>query len=321
MSKIGNVTCNHNTQAILVYFTTQLIQPIKQVMNLLKLLSTDKGYNMLDDLNLDIKNESYEIKRSQIFADKVHARLSKSIDKIASNKRRNEELAYIDSRQSSLARKKLSYMNPAACTDWHEIIFSVLTEATIDEKKHIHMITLMEAEWHQRSETLDVSYETLRKMRKKILAALKGKNFVGMIEFSVYVDQKNDDGYLIIPHFHGIIWDVPHKKRRKILKLAYKRFSGGMNGSKGCRVDQCTNFGKLVSYSIKALPYGYRVPDKNKVKHVTHTSARFTHKQTYKVFRLFKELRFPDLFVCGGEGKELGKEMRLRAAAESRWIY
>lgn len=255
-------------------------------------------------------------------AKRHYANLEKCINKHSPEEFYENDMLAISRHKKALSKRKLQYMNPYARDDWHRILQSVCDEAGIADMEGLCMFTIIDRDWFQCEKTFAFGNDVKQKMKKKIQAALSGMNYIGMIEFACYTNViHKGHGQLISPHFHGITWGVD--KQKSEFTTARGRFGGGLGDSIGVHAKTIKDgeLDKVINYCVKAPSYGYRYNPNAKRRSNMHTMCELSMAKRYRIFKLFKDYRFPQFLVSGGElGEALACEARYnRAPAESRW--
>ncbi|MGZ4987726.1 MAG: hypothetical protein ACXWBP_06790 [Limisphaerales bacterium] len=160
--------------------------------------------------------------------------------------------------------------------------------------------------------------------KRKIRNALKGMNFIGVIEPGYYPNVEWDNGWrvgcLVSFHAHIVVWDTSisklRRRQRKIEALFLPVTPDDRRATKFYELTILQKVLKVLRYSTKMSFEGYDKQFKaNSVKQ-SHTDLQPLHH--YRLFRFMRKHTLWDAWLAGGEGAELLRSVRKAALKVAR---
>lgn len=168
----------------------------------------------------------------------------------------------------------LGYMQPSASVYWQHYLYHALTEGAVIDRDDIRPITILDHRWHFGEHQWNFNP---RKIEYQVRRALKGLNYLVIIEFEVfgnlqYREEWFEDGLqetcphgrLITPHIQGLLWGKHPSRRQRA------QFAGGIDNAPGIVLKRLTNFAGAVRYMVKPPYMGQEVhlrPDGSRVRY------------------------------------------------------
>ena len=235
--------------------------------------------------------------QAQKTATECHKKLTKALTNF-------EEKKITKSHILSKARKyDFYYMHPHSYIPFIRGLLRTI-EAHKIAQSDMRMFSVIDCRWDTDNVKFTFDANT---MTRRLQRGLKGLHWIGMIEFAVFNDSADVKGgkYTIAPHFHGIMWGELEKERELQLN---KFFRGGAKGADGFRASKVTDLVGAVTYCVKLLSHGYKMPDDG---NFTRKIRRLTIAQCYMLYKLLESYTYGDLLVSGGD-----QGFRLRIALE-----
>jgi hypothetical protein len=146
-------------------------------------------------------------------------------------------------------------MQPSSGPYWQCYLREALLQSGIPDRKDLATITVLDERWHFGEKNWDFAPG---KIEYQLRRALKGLNYIVMIEFEVYrnvrylgpplpgsVATHHDYGRVIAPHIQGLIWGKRPSARQRA------QFRGGLFGAPGIKIVQVYDFHGALQYMAK----------------------------------------------------------------------
>src|SRR4051794_3071324 len=114
------------------------------------------------------------------------------------------------------ALDRLGYMQPSAARHWQSYLFDALIAGNVIDRPDIWTITILDKSWHFGERSWNFAP---KKIEYKVRRALKGLNYLVMIELEVFGNVRylenvvsgkllhvRNQGRTIAPHIQGLVW-------------------------------------------------------------------------------------------------------------------
>jgi hypothetical protein len=203
----------------------------------------------------------------------------------------------------------LGYMQPSGSIYWQCYLYTALQAADIDLHLNLSTITILDKYWHFGERNWNFAPG---KIEYQVRRALKGLNYIVMIEFEVFrnvrylgspllesVAAHQDHGRLITPHIQGFVWE-------KFPSLAQRNhFSGGIFNAPGIKIVAVHDFPGALRYMIKPPYKGrsvFRLPNGRMIRRVWPDMNLTLH---HLFLCNLHQFRYSDLTFAGGEGRPI----------------
>jgi hypothetical protein len=206
------------------------------------------------------------------------------------------------------ARDYLGYMQPSSAMYWQCYLYAALQAAGIDQRPDLSTITSLDERWHFGERAWNFAP---KKIEYQVRRALKGLNYLVMIEFEVFgnlryrdewiqdgEDYVHDRGRLITPHIQGLLWGQRPSRRQRA------QFAGGIFDAPGIELKSLTNFAGAVRYMVKP-PYMGQMVHHRPGGRVRYPWADMPLLLHHLLFCNLFEYSYSDLTFAGGEGRAI----------------
>lgn len=200
----------------------------------------------------------------------------------------------------------LGYMQPSAPLHWQAYLYRALLAEDVFDRSDIYTITIIDQRWHFGERQWDFQPG---KIEYQVRRALKGLNYLAMIEFQVFgnvhhtqqlvidsVEQVRDFGRVIAPHVQGLLWGRRPSRRQRA------QFPGGLFGAPGIKLKRITDFAGAVRYMVKPPYMGqllHPLPDGRVLR---YPWARMSLRLHHLLFSHLHQSRYPELSFGSGQG-------------------
>jgi hypothetical protein len=205
------------------------------------------------------------------------------------------------------AWSSLGYMQPSGGIYWQCYLYAALQAAGIDQRFDLSTITILDKRWHFGDRDWNFAPG---KIEYQVRRALKGLNYLVMIEFEVFRNVRHlaaprpgslaaheDQGRVIAPHIQGLIWgDVPSRRSRT-------RFSGGIFNAPGIKIISVHDFAGALRYMAKPPHRGRSVFRLTSGRYCRRSWAEMSLTLHHLFLSNLHQFSYPDLTFAGGEGR------------------
>jgi hypothetical protein len=200
----------------------------------------------------------------------------------------------------------LGYMQPSAPLYWQAYLYHALLAQDVFDRPDIYTITIIDQRWHFGEREWNFQPG---KIEYQLRRALKGLNYLVMLEFQVFgnvrhtqqlvidgVEQVRDHGRVIAPHVQGLLWGKPPSRRQRA------QFPGGLFGAPGIKLKRITDFAGAVRYMVKPPYMGQLLRPWGDGHCSRYPWARMSLPLHHLLFRHLHQFRYPELTFGSGEG-------------------
>lgn len=204
--------------------------------------------------------------------------------------------------------ESLGYMQPSAALYWQFYLYHALTAGGVIDRPDIFTITVLDHRWHFGEHRWQFAPG---KIEYQVRRALKGLNYLVMIEFEVFgnlrhrdewiqdgEDYVHDRGRLITPHIQGLLWGQRPSRRQRA------QFAGGIFNAPSIKLMPLTSFAGAVRYMAKPPYMGQMVhsrPD-GRVRYPWADMPLLLH---HLLFCNLYNYCYADLTFASGEGSAI----------------
>jgi hypothetical protein len=201
----------------------------------------------------------------------------------------------------------LGYMQPSGAMYWQCYLYPALQAAGIDQRADLSTITILDKRWHFGERHWDFSPG---KVKHRVQQALKGLNYLVMIEFEVFRNVRylqslprnkvklfRAQGRLIAPHVQGLVWGkLPSPRQRSL-------FEGGIFNAPGIKVIDVHHFPGALRYMGKPPYRGRSVFRLSSGRLARRPWPEMSLTLHHLLLRNLHQFSCPDLMFSGGEGR------------------
>ena len=205
------------------------------------------------------------------------------------------------------AWNSLGYMQPSGSIYWQCYLNEALQAAGIDQLANLSTITILDKRWHFGERDWNFARG---KIEYQVRRALKGLNYLVMIEFEVFRNVRHlaapragslaaheDHGRVIAPHIQGIIWgDGPSRRSRA-------GFSGGILNAPAIKIVEVHDFAGALRYMVKPPHRGRSVFRLTSGRYCRRPWAKMSLTLHHLLLSNLHQFWYPDLTFAGGEGR------------------
>ena len=199
----------------------------------------------------------------------------------------------------------LGYMQPSAALWWQKYLYEALIAAGVADRTDVYTITIIDRCWHFGERKWDFQRG---RIEYQVRRALKGLNYLVMIEFQVFgnvrhyatslvdgIEWLRDCGCVIAPHIQGLLWGKRPSRRQRA------QFPGGLFGVSGIKIVRRTDFAGAVRYMVKP-PMGELVHPRADGRLVRYPWPGMTLRLHHLFLRQLCNVSYPDLSFASGAG-------------------
>jgi hypothetical protein len=204
----------------------------------------------------------------------------------------------------------LGYMQPLAPLYWQFYLYHALTAGDVIDRDDIYTITVLDHRWHFGEYQWAFAPE---KMKHRVRRALKGLNYLVMIEFEVFGNRwyheewTDDDGFnvnvprgrLITPHIQGLLWGERPSRRQRA------QIAGGILNAPSIKLMPLRNFAGAVRYMVKPPYMGQELHERPDGSRRRYPWAAMPLKLHHLLFSRLYSFSYSDLTFAGGEGRAI----------------
>jgi hypothetical protein len=200
----------------------------------------------------------------------------------------------------------LGYMQPSSGLWWQCYLQEAIKNFGLSEWEDLGTLTILDDRWHFGER--DWNFRP-GKIEYQVRRALKGLNYVVMIEFEIFrnvpyfgppspesVASHTDSGRLIAPHIQGLIWGKrPTRSQRR-------QFAGGIFGAPGVKIKEVYDFEGALRYMAKPPYRGrsvYKLTSGKLGRRVWSDMSLTLH---HLLLCKLHNFSYPELTFAGGEG-------------------
>lgn len=200
----------------------------------------------------------------------------------------------------------LWYMQPSGAMYWQCYLYAALQAAGIDDRPDLSTITIIDRRWHFGERNWNFAPG---KIEYQVRRALKGLNYLVMIEFEIYrnvrhleplppgsVVPHHDHGRLITPHIQGLIWGKFPSPRQRAC------FAGGLFGAPGIKIIGVHDFPGALKYTGKPPYRGRSVFRATSGRKIVRPWPDMSLTLHHLLLRNLHQYRCPELAFASGEG-------------------
>jgi hypothetical protein len=202
---------------------------------------------------------------------------------------------------------QLGYMQPSGGIYWQSYLYTELQAAGIDQCLDLSTITILEQRWHFGERNWRFAPG---KIEYQVRRALKGLNYIVMIEFEVFRNVRYleplppggllphlDQGRVIAPHIQGLIWGGALSRRRR------SSFSGGLFNAPSVKIIDVYDFAGALRYMAKPPHRGRSVFRLQRGGYGRRPWAKMSLTLHHLLLSNLHQFSYPDLTFAGGEGR------------------
>ena len=200
----------------------------------------------------------------------------------------------------------LGYMQPSGALYWRSFLYDALIAGDVYDRPDIWTITILDRRWHFGECRWDFAP---KKIEHQVRRALKGLNYLVMIEFEVFGNVRyledvvsgrlvhpRDQGRTIAPHIQGLVWGrMPSRQQRS-------QFEGGIFNAPGVTMKSLTNFAGAVRYMVKPPYKGQLIHVRENGRRVRYPWLKMPLTLHHLLFCNLFDYGYPDLTFGSGEG-------------------
>jgi hypothetical protein len=204
----------------------------------------------------------------------------------------------------------LGYMQPSAPLHWQFYLHHALTAGGVIDRDDIYTITILDQRWHFGEYKWGFAPE---KIKYQVRRALKGLNYLVMIEFQVfgnlrYREEWTDEqgfnvdveyGRVIAPHIQGLLWGKRPSRRQRA------QFAGGIFNAPSIKLMPLSNLAGAVRYMVKPPYMGQELHQRLDGARIRYPWAAMPLKLHHLLFCRLFNFSYADLAFASGEGSAI----------------